>query len=144
MQESSLIVRQFQNCDEASLVNLWKVCKLTVPWNNPQMDIARKINLQPELFIVGYLQEVLIASVMAGYDGHRGWINYLAVHPKFQGKGFGRQMMDKAEELLCKLDCPKINLQIREGNEMVLMFYQKLGYVEEKRINMGKRIKFDQ
>ena len=144
MQLSPLLIKQFQKCDVESLVYLWKICKLTFPLNNPKMDIARKIKVQPELILVGYLHEELVASVMAGYDGHRGWINYLAVHPNFQAKGFGKQMMDKAEELLCKLGCHKINLQIREGNEKVVKFYQKLGYVEEKRINMGKRLKYDQ
>ena len=81
MHESYLQIKQYQKCDEESLVYLWKVSKLTVPWNNPQLDIDRKINVQPELIMEGYLSDELIASVMAGYDGHRGWVNYLAVHP---------------------------------------------------------------
>ena len=144
MTESSLLIRPFKEGDEEALVSLWNMCKLTVPWNNPYKDIARKLKVQAELFLVGYLEDKLIASVMAGYDGHRGWINYFAVHPDFQARGYGKQLMDNVENGLRELGCPKINLQIREGNDKVFSFYQKLGYVEEKRINMGKRLEDDQ
>ena len=144
MTESSLLIRPLKEGDEEALVSLWNMCKLTVPWNNPYKDIARKLKVQAELFLVGYLEDKLIASVMAGYDGHRGWINYLAVHPEFQGRGYGNQLMDNVETRLRKLGCPKINLQIREGNDKVLSYYQKLGFVEEKRISMGKRLEDDQ
>ena len=144
MTESSLLIRPFKEGDEEALVTLWNMCKLTVPWNNPHKDIARKLKVQAELFLVGYLEDKLIASVMAGYDGHRGWINYLAVHPDFQGRGYGKQLMDNVENGLRELGCPKINLQIREENDKVFSYYQKLGFVEEKRINMGKRLEDDQ
>ena len=144
MTESSLLIRQFKEGDEEALVSLWNMCKLTVPWNNPYKDIARKLKAQAELFLVGYLEDKLIASVMAGYDGHRGWINYFAVHPDFQARGYGKQLMDNVEKGLRKLGCPKINLQIREGNDKVSSYYEKLGFVKEKRINMGKRIEDDQ
>ena len=144
MTESSLLIRPFKEGDEEALVSLWKTCKLTVPWNNPYKDIARKLKVQAELFLVGYLEDKLIASVMAGYDGHRGWINYFAVHPDFQARGYGKQLMDNVENGLRELGCPKINLQIREGNDKVFSYYQKLGFVEEKRINMGKRLEDDQ
>ena len=144
MTESSLLIRPFKEGDEEALVSLWNMCKLTVPWNNPHKDIARKLKVQAELFLVGYLEDKLIASVMAGYDGHRGWINYFAVHPDFQARGYGKQLMDNVENGLRELGCPKINLQIREGNDKVFSYYQKLGFVEEKRINMGKRLEDDQ
>ena len=144
MTESSLLIRSFKEGDEEALVSLWNMCKLTVPWNNPYKDIARKLKVQAELFLVGYLEDKLIASVMAGYDGHRGWINYFAVHPDFQERGYGKQLMDNVENRLRELGCPKINLQIREGNDKVFSYYQKLGFVEEKRINMGKRLEDDQ
>ena len=144
MTESSLLIRPFQEGDEEALVSLWNMCKLTVPWNNPYKDIARKLKVHAELFLVGYLGDKLIASVMAGYDGHRGWINYFAVHPEFQARGYGKQLMNNVENGLRELGCPKINLQIREGNDKVFSYYQKLGFVEEKRINMGKRLEDDQ
>ena len=144
MTESSLLIRPFKEDDEEALVSLWKMCKLTVPWNDPYKDIARKIKVQAELLLVGQLEEKLIASVMAGYDGHRGWINYFAVHPECQGRGYGKQLMDNVENRLRELGCPKIILQIREGNDKVFSYYQKLGFVEEKRTNMGKRLEDDQ
>ncbi len=143
MAESSLLIRPFKEGDEESLVSLWNMCKLTVPWNNPYKDIARKLKVQSELFLMGYLENKLIASIMAGYDGHRGWINYFAVHPEFQSRGYGKQLMDYVENRLRELGCPKINLQIREGNDKVFSYYQKLGFVEEKRANMGKRLEDD-
>ena len=144
MTESSLLIRPFKEGDEEALVSLWEMCKLTVPCNSPNKDIARKLKVQAELFLVGYLEDKLIAPVMAGYDGHRGWINYFAVHPDFQGSDYGKHLMDNVENRLRELGCPKINLQIREGNDKVYSFYQKLGFFEEKRINMGKRLEDDQ
>ena len=144
MAESSLLIRPFKEGDKEALVSLWNMCKLTVPWNNPYKDIARKLKVQAELFLVGYLENKLIASVMAGYDGHRGYINYYAIHPDFQGRGYGKQLMDNVENGLRELGCPKINLQIREENDKVFSYYQKLGFVEEKRTNMGKRLEDDQ
>ena len=143
MTESSLLIRPFKEGDEEALVLLWNMCKLTVPWNNPYKDIARKLKVQAELFLVGYLEDKLIASVMAGYDGHRGWINYFAVHPDFQARGYGKQLLTNVENGLRALGCPKINLQIREENDKVFSYYQKLGFVKEKRINMGKRLEDD-
>ena len=143
MTESPFLIRPFKESDEEALVSLWNMCKLTVSWNNPYKDIARKLKVQAELFLVGYLEDKLIASVMAGYDGHRGWINYLAVHPDFQARGYGKQLMDNVENGLRELGCPKINLQIREENDKVFSWYQKLGFIEEKRINIGKRLEDD-
>ena len=97
MTESSLLIRPFQTEDEDDLVALWKMCELTVPWNNPHKDITRKLQVQPELFLVGILGNSLIATVMGGYEGHRGWINYLAVHQDFQGKGYGQEIMNSVE-----------------------------------------------
>ena len=105
---------------------------------------CQKTKSTGRVFLVGYLEDKLIASIMAGYDGHRGYINYFAVHPNFQLRGYGKQLMDNVENRLRELGCPKINLQIREGNDKVLSYYQKLGFVEEKRINMGKRLEDDQ
>ena len=113
MPQKQMLVRPYRTDDEESLVSLWQVCELTVPWNNPHKDIARKLQVQPELFLVGILDSRLIATVMGGYDGHRGWINYLAVHPDFQGKGYGQEIMNSVETGLRGMGCPKINLQIR-------------------------------
>ena len=143
MTESSLLIRPFQREDEDALVELWEICELTVPWNNPHKDIARKLQVQPELFLVGILDNSLIATVMGGYEGHRGWINYLAVHPDFQGKGYGQEIMNSIETLLREMGCPKINLQIRRENSKIVSFYQKLGFNYDHVVSMGKRLEAD-
>ncbi|MBC8257621.1 MAG: GNAT family acetyltransferase [SAR324 cluster bacterium] len=143
MSNRSLSIRPFQTKDEDALVELWQLCELTVPWNNPHKDIARKLKIQPELFLVGILEKHLVASVMAGYEGHRGWINYLAVHPDFQSQGFAQQIMDSVETALRKMGCPKINLQIRTGNDKVISFYQKLGFTNDHVVSLGKRLEKD-
>ena len=143
MTESSLLIRPFQTEDEDALVALWKMCELTVPWNNPHKDIARKLQVQPELFLVGILDSSLIATVMGGYEGHRGWINYLAVHPDFQEKGYGQEIMNSVETGLREMGCPKINLQIRTGNNKIASFYQKLGFTNDHVVSMGKRLEAD-
>ena len=117
--------------------------RINVPWNNPHKDIARKLQVQPELFLVGILDNSLIATVMGGYEGHRGWINYLAVHPDFQGKGYGQEIMNSVETVLREMGCPKINLQIRRGNDMIKSFYQKLGFSNDHVVSMGKRLEAD-
>jgi len=141
--ESSLLIRPFQTEEEDAVVALWKMCELTVPWNNPHKDIARKLQVQPELFLVGILGNSLIATVMGGYEGHRGWINYLAVHQDFQGKGYGQEIMNSVETALREMGCPKINLQIRREDDKVASFYQKLGFTNDDVVSMGKRLEAD-
>ena len=143
MPQKQMLVRPYRTDDEESLVSLWQVCELTVPWNNPHKDIARKLQVQPELFLVGILDSRLIATVMGGYDGHRGWINYLAVHPDFQGNGYGQEIMNSVETALREIGCPKINLQIRMGNDKIAYFYQKLGFTNDPVVSMGKRLEVD-
>ena len=143
MPQKQMLVRPYRTDDEESLVSLWQVCELTVPWNNPHKDIARKLQVQPELFLVGILDSRLIATVMGGYDGHRGWINYLAVHPDFQGNGYGQEIMNSVETALREMGCPKINLQIRTGNDKIGSFYQKLGFTNDQVVSMGKRLEAD-
>jgi ribosomal protein S18 acetylase RimI-like enzyme len=133
-------IRPFQPDDETALIALWQRCGLVVPRNDPARDIALKRAWQPELFLVGELDGRVVASVMAGYEGHRGWINYLAVDPDAQRRGLGRLMMSAAEEALRALGCPKINLQVRTSNEAVRAFYQRVGYAVDDVISFGKRL----
>ena len=114
-----------------------------VPWNDPNKDIRRKLSVQGEMFLVGLLGSELVATVMAGYEGHRGWINYLAVAIGCQGRGFGRRMMDEAEARLRELGCPKINLQVRSSNADVIQFYKALWYSVDEVVSMGKRLESD-
>lgn len=143
-------VRVFRREDLADVTALWQRCGLTRPWNDPARDVARKLTVQPHLFGVvdapagqGAAPGALIGSVMAGYDGHRGWINYLAVDPAWQRQGLGRQLMAWAEDGLRALGCPKINLQIRVGNEAARAFYARLGFGDDEVVSMGKRLEAD-
>ena len=141
MSETPLFIRPFQTEDEASVVSLWQLCELTVPWNNPYKDIARKLKVQPELFLVGMLDSLLIATVMGGYDGHRGVMNYLAVHPKLQGRGFGKMLVEAIEDKLVNLGCPKVNLLIRRDNHEVSNFYESVQYSKQEDVLVfGKRL----
>lgn len=133
-------IRPYCKADERAVVALWRDSGLTVPWNDPAKDIARKLHVQRDLFLVGSLEERIVATVMAGYDGHRGWINYLAVAPDCRRQGFGLRMMDAAEERLAAMGCPKINLQIRRSNTQAVDFYRSIGFVEDATISMGKRL----
>lgn len=135
-----LAVRAFVETDENAVVELWQACDLTRPWNDPRRDVARKLKVQRELFLVGLVDDALVASAMAGYDGHRGWVNYLAVHPDQQGRGIGAQMMEAVEQSLLALGCPKVNLQMRSSNENVRRFYQAIGYVQDDVVSYGKRL----
>ncbi len=137
-------IRPFQSGDEEAVVRLWTVCGLVVPWNNPRHDIARKLKVQGDMFLVACSDGRLIATVMAGYDGHRGCINYLAVHPDHQRTGIGRSMMDEAEKHLRSLGCPKINLQVRSSNKIVIDFYKRIGFKEDDVVSLGKRIESDE
>ncbi|HPE61788.1 MAG: GNAT family acetyltransferase [Thiothrix sp.] len=133
-------IRPYQHEDEATVIRLWTNCGLAVPWNNPQRDIERKLMIQPELFLVATENAVLLATVMAGYEGHRGWINYLAVHPQHRRRGLGRRMMQAAETRLRALGCPKINLQVRSNNTSVIRFYEAIGFEDDACVSLGKRL----
>ena len=109
-------------------------------WNNPNFDIQRKLNFQKELFFVGLLNDEIIATAMFGYDGHRGWLNYFAVLPNFQKRGFGKKLMTFGEMALIEKGCPKLNLQIRNDNTKAINFYQKVGYREDAAVSFGKRL----
>jgi len=135
-----LRIRPFSPADEAAVIALWVACGLTRPWNHPGRDIERKLAVQPELFLVGEEAGRVVASVMAGYDGHRGWMNYLSVHPDCQGRGFGAQLVRRVEALLLAMGCPKLNLQIREDNTRAIGFYEALGYQPDKVVSWGKRL----
>lgn len=115
-------------------------CNLTRPWNDSKRDIARKLKVNPELFVVATLDSRVIATAMGGYEGHRGWVNYLAVEPEHQRQGIGRLMMAAVEERLLAMGCPKINLQVRSDNASALKFYERFGYGKDEVVSMGKRL----
>ena len=136
-----LTVQPFVEDRRAQLIELWHRCGLTVAANSPNEDINRKIAFQPELLLIALLNNQLVGTVMVGYEGHRGWIQYLGVDPDFQRRGVGGLLLEAAESKLRALGCPKINLQIRAGNEAVVRFYERHGYSIEERFNMGRRLR---
>ena len=137
-------IRVFEPGDEAAVIALWQQCGLTRPWNDPHRDIARKLTEQPELFLVGTRDDTLIATAMAGFDGHRGWVYYLAVAPAHRGRSYGRMLMQEAERLLIERGCPKLSLLVRSSNAQAVEFYRKLGYTQDDVVSLGRRLIHDQ
>ena len=137
-------IRPFQMEDEADVIALWRQCDLVRPWNDPHKDIQRKLAVRPDLFLVGLVADRLVACVMAGYEGHRGWLNYLAVAPEYQRQGLARALVGEADRLLQAAGCPKINLQVRTTNAGVIEFYRRLGYVMDDVVSLGKRLENDE
>ena len=130
----------FKEADRAAVIALWKACNLTRPWNDPNSDIDRKVRFQPDLFLIGSIGSKIIGSAMAGYDGHRGSVFYLAIEPILQGKGYGEKLMRHIEALLTRLGCPKLNIVIRSTNTSVLGFYNNLDYAMDDVVSVGKRL----
>ena len=135
-----LVIRPYSEDLAEAVVALWRACGLVIPWNDPYEDIARKRATHPELFLVGLEEARPIGSVMAGWDGHRGWLNYVAVAPDRRGRGLGRTLVRTAEARLAALGCPKVNLQVRSGNREALGFYRALGYEVDDVVSLGRRI----
>jgi ribosomal protein S18 acetylase RimI-like enzyme len=136
-------VRPYTDSDKEAVISLWEECGLLIPQNDPTKDIERKLKVDPDLFLVGETENGIVASVMGGYEGHRGWINYLAVKPSEQRKGFGQSIMNAVETLIAQKGCPKINLQVRSTNESVLAFYAAIGYGDDNVMGLGKRLEYD-
>lgn len=139
-----ITIRAFEERDTEAVVALWERCRLTRPWNDPRKDIARKLRVQRELFLVADRGGAVIGTVMAGYEGHRGWVNYLAVDPSVRRAGLGRRLMREVEVRLRALGCPKLNLQVRRDNLAALGFYAALGYLDDDSVSLGKRLEHDE
>lgn len=138
-----LVLRSYRPGDREALVALWSICELTRPWNNPHRDIDRKLARDGDNLLVLEEDNQLIGSVMVGYEGHRGWVNYLAVHPDHRRQGLGRLLMDEAERRLRDLGCAKVNLQVRASNETAREFYRQIGYTIDEAVSFGKRLEHD-
>jgi ribosomal protein S18 acetylase RimI-like enzyme len=141
---AQVVVRAFKETDEARVIELWTFGGLIKPWNDPKKDIARKLKWQRDLFLVAELDGVVVGVVMAGYEGHRGWVNYLAVDIGQRRRGIGTALMHDAERRLRLLGCPKINLQVRLENTAVQTFYAAIGFGVDETVSMGKRLENDE
>ena len=139
----TVVLRQYQPGDREALVSLWSFCELIRPWNDPYRDIDRKLMRDAPNLVVLVVDGKLAGSVMVGYEGHRGWVNYLAVHPDHQRQGLGRVLMDEAERRLRELGCVKVNLQIRTSNQAAVEFYRHIGYIVDDVVSMGRRLEDD-
>jgi len=133
-------IRVFVEADTDAVVDLWQLADLTHPNNDPFLDIKRKLNDSPWGFLIAMDGRTIIGSIMVGYDGHRGWINYLACHPNHRRRGVVKSLMYEAKNLLLERGCSKINLQIRSGNESAVKFYESIGYSDDNVISFGLRL----
>lgn len=140
MTPDNFVFRDFESADTACVVKLWQECGLTRPWNDPVKDIERKLTDQNGAFWVVCRGSVVVASVMIGYDGHRGTINYLAIAPELQRGGIGAELMRRAEAFLIDIGCPKVSFCVRKDNHAVLAFYDRLGYAADDVHFLGKRL----
>lgn len=143
----AVVVREATPQEDDVIVGLWQACGLTRPWNDPERDLARKRRDSPWGLLVAERGGDVVGTVMAGYDGHRGSIFYLAVRPDAQRAGVGSALMDAAERLLVARGCPKINLLVRPENTAVLSFYARRGYAVppagDQAILVGLRLEQD-
>ncbi|CAI0693204.1 GNAT family acetyltransferase [Serratia proteamaculans] len=137
-------IRVFRQDDFEEIITLWERCDLLRPWNDPEMDIERKLNHDPELFLVAEVGGEVVGSVMGGYDGHRGSAYYLGVHPDYRGRGIANALISRLEKKLIARGCPKIQLMVREDNDTVIEMYEKLGYEIQNVTSLGKRLIEDQ
>jgi len=135
-----LKIRSFSEEYTELLIELWTEAGLIKPWNDPYKDILRKMDEDPSMFFIGLNEKELIASCMVGYDGHRGWMYYLAVKKKHRNKGYAKQLVNYAEQVLKDQGCPKVELMVREDNTDVIDFYSIVGYNVETVKVMSKRL----
>jgi len=134
-------IRIYEEGDHDEVVALWEMCfSYPAVHNNPDLSIRRKTALDDSLFFVAASVGRVTATIMAGWDGHRGWIYSLAVHPDIRGTGLGRQLVNHAVNELKKRNCPKVNIQVMPGNTGVIGFYRKLGFTVEERVSMGMKL----
>lgn len=136
----SVEIRAFTLADTETIVALWEAAGLTRAWNDPRKDIERKLAVQPELFLVAADGDEIVGSVMAGYDGHRGWLYYLATSPGRRGEGIARALVTAAEQRLLALGCPKVQLMVRPDNVGARGLYEALGYEPFETWATGKRL----
>jgi ribosomal protein S18 acetylase RimI-like enzyme len=134
-------IRPYHEVDERAVTDLWRTVFPDAPsWNRPQEDIRLKLSVQRELFLIAIADGVLAGTAMAGFDGHRGWVYYVAVHPDRRRRGIGTELMRHVEQGLARLGCTKLNLQVRGTDREAVAFYERLGYAVEERVSMSKRL----
>ena len=132
------VIRPIGDADVESVIALWNACGLVMPYNPPAGDIAFcRASPAAELFVAELAGDV-VATAMAGHDGHRGWLYYVAVDPSRRGGSLGRDIVAHAEAWLASLGVRKVNLIIRDTNLDVQAFYARIGYAVEPRCVMSR------
>jgi ribosomal protein S18 acetylase RimI-like enzyme len=138
MSSDTLSIAPLDDNDIAAVIALWERCGLVRPWNDPTADIALARRGPNSALLIGRDADKIVASVMVGHDGHRGWVYYVAVDPDCRGKGFGRAIMQAAEDWLRPQGIVKMQLLVRGDNTKVQAFYETLGYDEQDRVIYAK------
>lgn len=122
-----MIVREASRLDCAAVIALWRACDLTRPWNDPTADFTRALEGSSSTVLVALAEDRVSGSAMVGFDGHRGWIYYVAVDPQLQRQGLGRRLLDECQRWLLARGCPKVELMVRDGNPAADL-YERLGW----------------
>ena len=134
-------IRVFRQDDFEEVITLWERCDLLRPWNDPEMDIERKMNHDPDLFLVAEVGGEIVGSLMGGYDGHRGSAWYLGVHPEYRGRGIANALLNRLDKKRMARGCPKIQIMVRDdNNDVVTGLYEKLGYEQQDVVCLGRRL----
>ena len=140
METTDFLIRDADSSDTDAVIALWHACHLTRPWNDPARDIARAQSQDSTRLVVGTAANQLVASAMVGYDGHRGWLYYLAVAPAHRRQGYGARLIAHAERYLSDLGCPKLMMMVRTGQPALDNYYAELGYTANDVHCLGKRL----
>ena len=134
----ALAISDIGDADVATVIALWQACGLTRPWNDPTADIALARGRPNSTILIGRADDAIVATVMVGYDGHRGWVYYVATDPDRRAKGYGRAIMNAAEDWLRAAGIAKLQLMVRRENARAGAFYQSIGYAEAQTIVFAK------
>lgn len=137
---SAMQISTATESDMDDVIALWGACELTRPWNDPGADYRLALTNETSAILLAHSEGDLVASVLTGFDGHCGWVYYLAVNPNFQTQGLGRKMMAAAEAWLRDRDAPKIQLMVRDDNEQAIGFYKALGYDVQPVVTIGRKL----
>ncbi|MEM8917624.1 MAG: GNAT family acetyltransferase [Pseudomonadota bacterium] len=140
MTEPANTIRGANSEDRDAVIALWQSCGLTRPWNDPAADFQLAMAGETSTILILESEGRIVATIMVGFDGHRGWVYYLAVDPEHRRAGYGRLMMEAAENWLQGCHAPKIQLMVREDNEQAIGFYKALGYETQPVVTIGRRL----
>ena len=133
-----ITIAPIEDADIPAIIALWQRCGLTRPWNDPAADIALARKGANAAVLAGRDGSAIVATVLVGHDGHRGWVYYVAVDPDHRHKGYGGIVMEAAESWLRERGIEKLQLMVRSDNSQVQTFYQSLGYLAQERIVYAK------